>query len=160
MRNFRAIKKFVTLALVLGALLPFALALKTSVCTAESVVSSELVQTLEAPSDSLKDITKPYLGFYESEEVYFNGKDQTESFKNLTVELTSKNQFILRYQDKNGKTVVKKCKYSYNEETGVLKLKNVRGFWGMKHQITLKNGEMNVLVRIGKKNLKMKLTQK
>ncbi len=151
-------KKIVATALLLGLSFSVFTAMKTETVKAyDSGVAYERV--LLEKSDSLKEITKPHVGFYECKEIYFNGENKTDEYKNLTVELTAKNQFILRYQDKDGKKIEKKCKYSYNQETGVVKLKNMRGLWGVKSKITLQKGEMNVFVRFGKKNLKIKLEQ-
>mgnify|MGYP006932847020 CR=1 FL=1 len=158
MKKVKNSKKIVATALLLGLSFSVFTALKTQTAQADGLgVSYEKVFIQK--SDSLKEITKPHVGFYECKEIYFNGETKTDEYKNLTVELTAKNQFILRYQEENGKKIEKKCKYSFNPETGVLKLKNMRVLWGMKSKITLQKGEMNVLVRFGKKNLKLRLEQ-
>ena len=161
MKTFKFIKNTVTLALAIGSVCSVLTFAKPVLTKAENpTIQSFETFAEEKSSDSIKEITKPYLGAYEGKEIYFNGKDKTADFKNLTVELTAKNEFILRYQDNKGKKTEKKCKYSYDEQTGVLKLKNAKGLWGAKTKITLDKGEMNVFVRFGKKNLKIKLLQR
>jgi len=161
MKKVKNTKKTVATAFLLGCMMVAIGTLHVGQTKAQAEggnVSYERI--LLEKSDSLKEITKPHVGLYECKEIYFNGEEKTDEYKNLTAELTANNQFILRYEDKNGKKIDKQCKYSYNEKTGVIKLKNVRGLWGVKTKITLQKGKMNVFVRFGKRNLRIKLEQR
>jgi hypothetical protein len=161
MKTFKLIKKSVTLALAVGSVCSvFSFAKPVFAKAEKSGTQTTQTHGEESSFDSIKDITKPYLGVYEAKEIYFNGKDKSKDYKNLTVELTANNEFILRYRDKKGKTAVKKCKYVYDDATGAIRLKEARGLLGAKNKISLEKGEMNVFVRFGKRNLKLKLVQK
>ena len=108
----------------------------------------------------MKEITKPYLGVYRSEYIFFGKRDVSEEFKNLTVELTAKGQFILRYTTRAGFSDEKISFYTYDEKTGELSLASdfaLREPKALKCKITVKKGKMTVLVRYGNRNLLVKL---
>lgn len=112
--------------------------------------------------DGLKQITKPYLGVYRSEYIFFGKRDVSEEFRSVTVELTAKGQFILRYTTREGKSDEKISAYTYDEKTGEVALSSdfgIRDTKALKCNIKAKKGRMTVLVRYGNRTLLVKLVQ-
>ncbi len=119
-------------------------------------------KTDKKEEDGLKQITKPYLGVYRSEYIFFGKRDVSEEFRSVTVELTAKGQFILRYTTREGKSDEKISAYTYDEKTGEVALSSdfgIRDTKALKCNIKAKKGKMTVLVRYGNRTLLVKLIQ-
>lgn len=65
---------------------------------------------------SLTEISKPYAGLYECESLMLGGKEMSESFEKLYLELSSDNTFELIYRGAEGKKGGYNGRYEYNEE--------------------------------------------
>ena len=84
-----------------------------------------------AAKDELKDITRPYLGFYECKKLFFGKKNILKQFKYITVELTSSGEMVLRYKLKAGKKGESCCKYVYDENSGEISVVSEKGLLGL-----------------------------
>ena len=110
--------------------------------------------------NELKDITRPYLGFYECKKLFFGKKNILKQFKYITVELTANGEMVLRYKLKAGKKGESRCDYVYDEESGKIAVVSEKGLMGLSCDATLQKGKMTVFSKFGNKNLVMQLEQK
>jgi hypothetical protein len=113
-----------------------------------------------ATKDELKEITRPYLGFYECKKLFFGKKNILKQFKYITVELTAGGEMVLRYKLKSGKKGESRCNYAYDEKSGKIAVTSEKGLMGLSCDVTLQKGKMTVFSRFGNKNLVMQLEQK
>ncbi len=51
---------------------------------------------------SLKEVTRPYAGFYQCETITLGGRDMTDKFETLTLELRQDGQFVVSYLTAEG----------------------------------------------------------
>lgn len=65
---------------------------------------------------SLKDISKPYTGMYECENLSIGGRDMTDSFESVTLELKGDGKFLLQYRTAAGKEGDYEGEYTLDEE--------------------------------------------
>ncbi len=110
--------------------------------------------------DGLKDITKPHVGFYQCKKMLLGKKNVLKEFKDVTAELTSDGELIVRYHAKSGEKGEYDCDYQYDSQTGEIKLSKCKELGGAKNKATLKDGVLNVFVRFGRTNLVMTFEQK
>lgn len=108
----------------------------------------------------LKDITKPYLGAYECEQIYFGNEDQTDRFDYVRMELEPEGEAKLLYKEKNGRKGEIEAKYTYDTESDTLTI--IADFMGAekKKSFPVKKGTIDVSVRYGGKILMMKFVRK
>lgn len=111
------------------------------------------------PNGSLTDIAKPYLGEYECKIATLGNKDYLDEFRSLVLELKSEGEYELRYHLKNGYKGKETGAYSYDKDTGILRLSS-DGKEDWKRDIPLKNGKILVTVPIGIEILHLQFEQK
>lgn len=71
-----------------------------SAAFSSAIVLSSL---LAGAAGGLKDISKPYLGTYECEKIYFGEKEYTDYFDYVRFELKGKGELALSYREKGGR---------------------------------------------------------
>lgn len=106
--------------------------------------------------NTIKEITKPYLGVYECKEARLGNEDYLQRFEDITLELKGDGEFILTFQEKGGKIRREKGKYTYDEKRGVVTLDG----GSMKREFPLKNGELRFQLSLGGKWLSVLFEQK
>ena len=77
--------------------------------------------------NSLKDITKPYLGEYECQTATLGTTDYTAYFQDIRLELKSDETFLLHYCEKGGKKRTEQGKYTYDRKKGTVTLQGGAG---------------------------------
>ena len=107
----------------------------------------------------ITDITKPHLGEYECESATLSGEELLDEFSYIRLELKEKGDCTLHYRKKDGKKREEKGKYTYDEKLGEICLYGGVGKT-FKRKFPLKNGKMDVTVRLGDKTLSMRFVQK
>lgn len=107
----------------------------------------------------LTDIAKPHLGFYECESATLSGDDLSDEFEYVRLELKTDGAFVLYYRKTGGKERTEKGKYTYDKDKGEITLAAGEGN-AIKRSFPLKDGVMDVTLRIGTKTLQMKFKQK
>lgn len=107
---------------------------------------------------TLKEITKPYLGEYECKQATFDGEDYLKDFSYIRLELKAENMFELSYADKENHKGKTTGKYVYDPQRKVLTLESEKG--GIKKSFPLKDGEICITIFFGDKTLAMKFEQK
>ncbi len=90
---------------ILAAFLLLAAALSLTACDAEEM-------------GTLSDLTRPYTGFYECEEIALGGKDMTEEFEKLSLELRHDGSYALSYRTVDGNEGGYTGNYSVDPEKG------------------------------------------
>ena len=109
---------------------------------------------------SLKDVTKPYLGEYECTQSLFNGEECLQNFDYITLTLKKDNKFTLCFCEKGkSKKTTQKGKFAYNPQTQTIVLKSV-WYKGMEREFPLQDGELSVTIGLGNNTLSMKFKQK
>ena len=104
----------------------------------------------------LKDVTKPYLGFYECESATLSGKDVIPEFDYIRIELKKDQTFTLSYAKKGKKKVEERGKYEYDKEKERIRLiTNV----GLKREFPLKDGYIEIYIQFIGKQLNMRFKQ-
>ena len=108
----------------------------------------------------LKDISKPYLGTYECEEIFLGGEDRSGDFEYLRIELSDGGKMMLYYREKSGKKGEAEGKYTYDREAKTITL--YTDFMGreLKRSFPLEGGEIDISARYGGKTLVMKFVRK
>lgn len=77
---------------------------------------------------TLPEISKPYVGVYECEELYFGGEEWLGRFDFLELSLERYGEYVLRFREKGGRSGETKGKYSYSIADSTLTLEaNVFG---------------------------------
>ncbi len=109
--------------------------------------------------NSLKDITKPYLGEYECTQALFGGEDYLNKLEYVNLTLEKENNFILTFSEKGKEKQTLKGLYEYNKdrETIILKSEDKDFF---KREFPLKKGIIYITVGIGEKTLFLQFKQK
>ncbi|MBQ7948139.1 MAG: hypothetical protein IJ284_00100 [Clostridia bacterium] len=108
--------------------------------------------------DTLKDITKPYLGVYECTEARWNEEDCLNRFSYIHLELKGDGTFILYYCEKDGEKRKETGRYHYDKEKSALTLMGRTGM--IKREFPLKEGVLTVNIAFGGDNLNMQFEQK
>ncbi len=90
---------------IFAAFLLLAAALSFTACDAEEM-------------GTLGDLTRPYAGFYECEEIALGGEDMTEKFEKLSLELRHDGSYALSYRMTDGNEGGYTGSYSIDEEKG------------------------------------------
>ncbi len=109
--------------------------------------------------NSLTEITRPYLGVYQCQQLLFDGKDILDSFDYIKIELKSDGEMVAFYKDKHGKCGDVVTKYEYDERTQLLTVTAEVGSKKIKRSFPLKNGELYVHIHYETKTLTMKFVQ-
>ncbi len=107
----------------------------------------------------LTDITKPHLGEYECESATLSGEELLDEFSYIRLELKENGVCTLYYCKKDGKKREETGKYTYDEKREEICLYGGVGKT-FKRKFPLKNGKMDVTVRLGDKTLSMRFVQK
>ena len=104
----------------------------------------------------LTEISRPYLGTYECESLYYGGEDKLDSFEYFRLELQTEGKMKLLYREKDKAPKEIPLEYEYDEQTKEL---IVRGQWGIfkaEKKIPLEKGELNAVLRLGGKQIIVK----
>ena len=107
----------------------------------------------------LTDITKPWLGQYECESATYQGEEYLDDFSFIRIELKPKGKFKVFYKKKDGSKAQSGGYYEYDEEKEEITLYG-EGKETLKRKFPLKNGVMQITVRLGLHTLSMKFKQK
>ena len=108
---------------------------------------------------NLTEITRPYLGVYECEQLLFDGKDLLDDFKYIKIELKSDGEMLVHFSDKQGKKSSVSARYEYDEQVELLTVSTQMGTKTIKRSFPLKNGELYVHITYETKTLSMKFVQ-
>ena len=76
-------------------------------------------------SDSIKTITRPYLGVYACEKLVFGGVDYTKHAQDLQIELCSNGKLVVTAKDAAGKIRKETAAYSIDEQSGKITLQDL-----------------------------------
>ena len=109
--------------------------------------------------NSLTEITRPYLGVYECEQLLIDGEDCLDDFKYIKIQLQTGGQMSVEFVDKQGKKGKLSAEYEYDERTQLLSVYSVVGTKKIKRSFPLKNGEIYVHIHYEVKTLTMKFVQ-
>lgn len=90
---------------IVAALLLIAAALSLTACDAEEM-------------GTLSDLTRPYAGFYECEEISLGGRDMTEDFEKISLELRHDGSYAFSYRTAEGNEGEYTGSYSVDAEGG------------------------------------------
>lgn len=104
----------------------------------------------------LKDISRPYLGTYECEELYFAGEDLIGKFAFLKVELKTDGGCVYYREKKSRSTKKIPFTYEYNREKKELWASGQWGIFKIEKSFPLKKGEIHVVIPIANLTLKAK----
>jgi hypothetical protein len=110
-------------------------------------------------NNSLKEITKPYLGEYACTQAMFGGEDFLNGFEYITLALEKDNNFTLTFCEKEKTKQIHKGKFSYNEKKQTIALKGAKKM-GFQKEYPIKNGEIFITIGMGKLSLALKFEQK
>ena len=66
---------------------------------------------------SLKDVSRPYAGLYQCEKITLGGRDMTEKFEKLSLELKQDGQFELSYRTAEGNSEKNEITFSAKQGT-------------------------------------------
>ncbi|MBQ8685418.1 MAG: hypothetical protein IJ514_04530 [Clostridia bacterium] len=132
----------------------------------KTVLKSSLCASLAAlamlfpgsKNSELTDITKPYLGFYECEYARVSGEDISEEFSYIRLELKADDTFVIYYSKKEGKEQRETGKYHYDKEKETICFSTADN--AFKRSFSLKEGEIDIALRLGSKTLVAKFKQK
>lgn len=132
--------------------------LKSALLAGAAILSALLIDV--ASLGGLKDISKPYLGTYECEEIFLGGEDRSGDFEYLRIELSDGGKMMLYYREKDGKKGEAEGKYTYDREAKTITL--YADFMGreLKRSFPLEGGEIDISARYGGKTLVMKFVRK
>ncbi len=108
-------------------------------------------------NSTLSDVAKPYLGIYECKSATLGSKDILDKFEVLELELKEEH-FVVYYKEKRGGKKKMEGEYRYDKEREVVTLTDKKG--GMKREFPLKDGNLTVVLPIGKKALTLQFEQK
>ena len=106
----------------------------------------------------IKNIAKTYLGIYECTQATLGSKDLLPEFSYLSLELKDEENFLLHYQEKEGKRKRIEGKYTYDGARGILTLTENK--LGVKKEIPIKEGKIILTVPMGGKTLLLQFEQK
>ena len=109
--------------------------------------------------NSLKDITKPYLGEYECTQALFGDVDYLNALEDVSLTLEKENKFILTFCEKGKEKQTLKGVYEYNKDRETITLKSVDKNY-FKREFPLKKGILYITVGIGEKTLSLQFKQK
>ena len=124
-----------------------------------SAICSLILALGFCPSDSLKSITKPYLGEYECTQAMLGNQDLLKEYDYITLELKADETYVLRYGKDGEDPHEETGKYTYDEKRQELNVDfGTKGVF--KRKFPLKKGELVVSFRVGIKQLLVKFEQK
>jgi hypothetical protein len=130
--------------------------LKTSFC---SVICTLALLLAPVKSDSIKEITKPYLGEYECTQAILGKNDLLKTYDFITLELKGDQTYLLKYAKNGGDPIEETGEYSYDIERQELCIESgKKGF--LKRKFPIKNGEIFLSFRIASQQLLLKFEQK
>ena len=104
-------------------------------------------------SDSIKTITRPYLGVYACEKLVFGGIDYTKHAQDLKIELCSNGKLVATAKDAAGKIRKETAAYSVDEKTGEISLQNLPLAPSAESHATYQNDKIYFTARCGEKML-------
>ncbi len=90
---------------------------------------------------TLKEISTPYVGFYDCESLRIGNRDFTEQAE-ATLELTADGKAVLRYKNVFGKEQTLSFDYAYDVEKGVLTAEIPDGREKKKVHVPLEKGKI------------------
>lgn len=76
---------------------------------------------------SLKDISKPYTGMYECENLSIGGRDMTDKFESVTLELKGDGRFEVFYRTTAGREGGYEGEYTLDEERKEITFSSMKG---------------------------------
>ena len=97
---------------------------------------------------SLEEITKPYMGVYECESLYFGGEDKKDIFEYFRIELKSKGELLLSYKLKKGRVEQIPLSYEYDFEEKTLRVYGQWGIMKVDKKFPVNKGEIAVSMNI------------
>ena len=133
--------------------------LKSSILASACALLALFPNLSPSKNGSLKEIVKPYLGVYECKNAQLGEKDLLAEFSYIHLELKDKGEFILYYNENEGKKIKTRGKYTYDEKTQTITMEFADGK-SFKRDFPLKNGQLIVSLPLGKEQLCLIFEQK
>ena len=109
--------------------------------------------------DSLKEITRTYLGMYECKQLLLDGENKLDEFEYIKIELKSGGQMALYFADAKGQKGKAQAEYEYDEKAQTITVYTNIGNQKMKRTFPLKNGELFVHLIYETRTVTMKFEQ-
>ena len=104
-------------------------------------------------SDSVKEITKPYLGVYRCEKILVGDEDKISRFRYLEIELNEDGSFFLRGKERVGKRFEKKGSYTFDTKSGEFEVTALKNMPLKKIGGKYEKGKLTVTACLGQKML-------
>lgn len=106
--------------------------------------------------DSIKSLTKPYMGVYECVEAKFGDTDLLETYEYVKITFLDTEKFEVSYKPKNGQKRAFESNYTVDEKTR--ELTGEIGIFGYKfrEKIKIENGEFTITKTMMNKPLVIK----
>lgn len=98
---------------------------------------------------SLGEISKPYAGLYECESLTLAGKEMSENFKKLYLELNADNTFTLIYRGTEGKKGGYAGHYEYDEEAHTITFYAYVGRRSRAYSFPMEKGKIYIDYNLG-----------
>lgn len=117
------------------------------------------IRTQALLPNTLTEITRPYLGMYECNQLLMDGESKLDEFEYIKIELKSDGEMYLYFLDKTGKSGQAIAEYTYDEKAQMLTMFKKIGQQTMKRSFPLKNGEILVYLIYETKTITMKFKQ-
>ncbi|MBE5752571.1 MAG: hypothetical protein E7343_00695 [Clostridiales bacterium] len=105
---------------------------------------------------SLTEISRPYLGEYKCESLYFNGEDKLGDFEYFKLEIRSGGEMKLLFKEKDKKEKCVDLTYEYDETKKEFTVKSQFGVFKKEEKVPFENGKLTALLRLGGKQVVIK----
>ncbi len=105
---------------------------------------------------SLTEISRPYLGEYRCESLYFNGEDKLGDFEYFKLEIRSGGEMKLLFKEKDKKDKCVDLTYEYDEGKKEFIVKSQFGVFKKEEKVPFENGKLTALLRLGGKQVLIK----
>lgn len=130
-----------------------------SAAFASAIVLSSLLFNVSSLG-GLKEISKPYLGTYECERIFFGDEEKTDKFDYVRIELMSEGEMKFLFKEKNGAERELEARYTYDTENDMLTVYADLAGAEKTKSFPVEKGTIDVSVRYGGKMLLMKFVRK
>lgn len=112
-----------------------------------------------AQMSSLEELSMPYLGYYSCESIRLGGKDCTEDFSFLRLELKRDGVMVLQIRDTLGKEQRRELFYDYVEGEKELTVRAKVGDTTIERKLPFENGEIVFTENLGGRLFVAKFTK-
>ncbi|MBQ8375233.1 MAG: hypothetical protein IJX98_06665 [Clostridia bacterium] len=109
---------------------------------------------------TLKEFTSPHAGYYDCQSITIDGRELSDQFSLLRLELKGNGEMLLFYRDGEGKEGEQAFCYEYDEAAGELVI--TAEIHGQKHtrRISFQKGEIVFVENLGGRQLVAKFSKK